>query len=292
MDNSKPIKMTKNEYNEFLRKNAERLQTDADYNLQDFNRDADSAQVLGFNLDNFKFSDVERQIIDKMFDAEDRDKNGNLLLRGHVIDRSFVNMIANTLGCRCDCDKHYNGFYSNSDKYCILEFCEGDISLTICETSDAYYKACETYYTFYGLRREDVCLKVYFDDIHIDDVFVPKDKAEETIASILKYGYADYNADVKEDYKKMTGSNPNPVVSVQRDDSCTRITLDNMIGEADAGGMLNKSSNAEIVADRGKGGVERLTLASLIQRAEKLAEESNALKDDLKAFKDKNAPTL
>ncbi len=145
-------RMTKNQYQDYLKELASRLHADPEYSLADYQRDADAVEVLGFALDSFPLSDADRHILDKMFESEDKDRHGNLLLRGHVIDRGFVNLIANTLECQCECDKFYNGFYSHHEKRCVLEFCEGDISLVLCETEEAYKEALASHREFYGLE--------------------------------------------------------------------------------------------------------------------------------------------
>ena len=253
MEKSDVLVMTKNEYQDYLSKIARRLHTDAGYSLQDFQRDADRVQVLGFELDQFNLSDVDRQIINKMFDSDEKNKNGNLLLRGHVMDRGFVNMIANTLYCHSACDNGLNGFYTNRDKRCLLEFCEGDIYLTLCETNEAYNEEWESLCTFYEVKLKDTSLKVFFDDVHIDSVYVPRDEAEEIKASILKYGYAGYNVDAKEDYEKLPGSRPNPVVTVKIDDGRSHEPLASLIGNANARVAKNSVSDTkEHVSEQAK----------------------------------------
>ena len=81
--------MTKNEYQEYLVKLASRLHTDAGYSIQDFQKDAESVNVLGFELDKFNLSDEERQVLNKMFDSERLDNQGNLLLCGHILSAAL-----------------------------------------------------------------------------------------------------------------------------------------------------------------------------------------------------------
>lgn len=151
MDKDNVLRMTHNEYQEFLRKNAERLHTEKGYSMADYERDADRVKVIGFELDGFKFSDNAKALINKVFDSEERDKRGNVLLRGHIIG-SHEHAIGQALGCECVKNNYYNGFYKNDESRCIFEYCEGDLNLVLCGTEAAYYEALGRYYEFFGIK--------------------------------------------------------------------------------------------------------------------------------------------
>lgn len=146
--------MSKNEYQEYLNRNAERLHTDANYSLHDYNRDAESVQVLGFELDKFNLTENDCEIVNQMFESDSIDRLGNVCLYGHLLYNELVNAIADTLECTLVCDNGHNGFYKHDEKRCVLEFCEGDITLVLCETDKAYQEELDGFCEFYELERE------------------------------------------------------------------------------------------------------------------------------------------
>lgn len=61
----------------------------------------------------------------------------------------------------------------------------------------------------------EVGIKVYFDGVHMDTVWVPEKERDATINFIAKHGFDDYNADVKEDWVKLNGSERKPALSFE-----------------------------------------------------------------------------
>lgn len=61
----------------------------------------------------------------------------------------------------------------------------------------------------------EVGVKVFFDGVHMDTVWVPENKIDVTINSLARYGYDNYNADVKEDWERISGSTRKPKLSFQ-----------------------------------------------------------------------------
>lgn len=158
MDKNEILKMTHNEYMEFLKKNAERLYNEKGYTMAHFNQDAERVEIIGFHLEQFGFSDKQRTFIDKVFSGDREDRFGNMLLEGHVGDRAPVFTIARELGCELVTDKCYNGFFKNDEKRCVFEFCEGDIYLALCETDQKYQEAVESYNQFYEVTPRKINL--------------------------------------------------------------------------------------------------------------------------------------
>ena len=58
----------------------------------------------------------------------------------------------------------------------------------------------------------DACIEVYFDGVHMDNVFCPMSNANAMISSLVQYGYENYNVDVKEDWER-DGGRKNPDLS-------------------------------------------------------------------------------
>lgn len=286
------VKMTHNEYHDFLAANASRLYTEEGYTMADYKRDADSVEVLSFDLAPYRdrLSDSAIQVINALLNTERTSRLGNLLLEGHG-DDDFIRLLAYKLDCDLVCDKFYNGFYKNDNALCVLEFCEGDVYLILCETEEAYRAEVASSNKFYGVETEaaektfkegsyncyfdgkfeckaynekevesyilycaelypeaalritqdvmngynessldvslsffdrlrdrlpyaedNACVQVYFDGVHMDNVYVPVDKADEAISSLVQHGYDNYNGDVKADWER-DGGRPNPDIS-------------------------------------------------------------------------------
>lgn len=153
--------MTHNEYQQYLRDNAAKISNEKNYSFEDYQRDADAVFVTDFDLDKLQLSDELKTLINTSFASESVNKFGNRFLSGHI-DNSSVYALASELGCSIACDNYYNGFYTHDEAKLILEFCEGDISLILCETDEAYYNEIEHYNKFYGVE------KPFLDDILSD----------------------------------------------------------------------------------------------------------------------------
>ena len=163
MDKNETLRMTHNEYQEFLKQNANRLYTEKGYTMEHYNRDAERVKIIGFELDQFGFSDKQRMFIDKVFSGDREDKFGNMLLEGHLMEERLVFTLANVLECDLVKDKYYSGFFKNDEKRCVLEFCEGDIYLALCETDEKYKEAIADYNQFYGVEAQPLLDSVIAD---------------------------------------------------------------------------------------------------------------------------------
>ncbi len=245
----KPTKeMTHNQYQEFLKANASKLYTDSRYTLEDYKKDADSVVVLDFDLDKYDLADGMKRVVNRFFDTDDVSKQGNALFRGHLINDDYIGLIAKNLGCSSVSIGAYNGFYKSDENKCVLEFCEGDIFLVLCETEEAYRDEVASYYEFYEVDKDDwwegfeevssekvdsseVCLKVFFDGVHMDNVYVPANKVDVAISSIVQHGYDDYNGAVKDDWKKHEKYNPNPHLSFEVEKAIGK-SVDELIADA------------------------------------------------------------
>ena len=155
--------MTHNEYQEFLKQNASRFNNEKGYSMEDYERDADSVDITGFELEQFNLSDEAKVIINKMFHSDEKSRLENMLLRGHVFS-SDQHAIGNSLGCELMKDNYYNGFFKNDESRCFFEFCEGDISLVLCETDLEYKKELERYCEFYEIETPPFEVKVFDEE--------------------------------------------------------------------------------------------------------------------------------
>lgn len=237
----KAKEMTHNEYQQYLKDNAARFHSEIGYTMDDFKRDADSVVITGFKLDKFNLSDETKQLINVAFNSDEVKKNGNLLLRGRF---EYPYALADKLGCSCMCDGAYNGFFKNDKSKLVLEFCEGDVYLILCETDEAYRKELASYNKFYKLEAEFACLKVFFDGVHVDSVYIPENEIDSTINSIVREGYDNYNGAVKEDWMQMKEFNPKPKMSFEVEKYLDR-TVDEVLADA-----KDKSSQQETEGEK------------------------------------------
>ena len=279
--------MTRNQFQEYLKNNAARFYNEKGYTMEDFKRDADNVEILGFDLDKYGLSAEMQKVINDAFSSESVNKHGNMFVKGHYNTFSYVNGIADALDCKLVSSGVYNGFYKNDNSRLVLEYCEGDVSLILCETKEAYFKEVASYFKFYQVDRsvfmegtynlyrgdcfqgkgfsekevkefilectklypdddikvtrdikngynesfvdvslyffdllnvrlpcveDNACIEVYFDGVHVDNVYTSIDKAEAMEYSLVQNGYDNYNGDVKEDWER-SGGRYNPDLS-------------------------------------------------------------------------------
>ena len=161
--------MTHNEYMEYMKANANRLYTEKGYTMADYNRDCDSVEVLDYDLSRFglSFSEEQLRVVNSYFTEENVSRLGNTMLRGHVMREGAHHLLANTLGMDVVVDRFYNGFFKNDADRCLLGFCEGDITLTLCETAEAYKQELASSVEFY---REAYGIEVNVKILEEDDI--------------------------------------------------------------------------------------------------------------------------
>ena len=144
------VQMTHNEFQEFMKKNANRLYTDPGYRMADYNRDCDSVEVLPYDLGRFhlEFSEEQIRVINAYFTEESASRLGNTRLSGHLTYTPEYTL-ANTLGIEMLANGAYSGFGKCDENKCVFEFCEGDVYLIFCETEEAYQEEIDSFKDFY-----------------------------------------------------------------------------------------------------------------------------------------------
>lgn len=141
-------KMTRNEYKEYLKACANRMYTESGYTMKDYKTDADSIEIVPLDLSRFPaISEEHVKWINKLFDEEDVDRNGNYMLRGFTRQESAeVNALGCSFGDYANC---YSFFaYNKAERY-IYTYCEGDTTLTIYPDAESYRKGYEETYAWY-----------------------------------------------------------------------------------------------------------------------------------------------
>lgn len=255
------VRMTHNEFQEYMKANANKLYTHKDYTMADYNRDCDSVEVIPYDLERFGllFSEEQLRLVNGYFTGERENSRGHKLLEGHVLRDGAEFTLMDRLGVDVVVDKGYSGFGINGDNRVLFEFCEGDIYLILCENMEEYCEELRAHCEFYMVpdRLADILpkvkeaeIEVYFDGVLVDTVDVPFEKAGEMVMSLAQYGYADYNQDVKEDWERIS-PNKNPVLSfrvVERPlQSTVEQILDNAEMRAETKGGCDKAAEVLVL---------------------------------------------
>lgn len=142
-------KMTHNEYVELTKKLANRVWSDKNYSLQQYNQDLDNIQILPYNLDIYKLPKDIQDSINKYFDNEVRQENDNLLLAGFSGSENIWFFITEKLQMKRISGYYYSGYCKNDDLKLIMTHTEGDLHLMICKDAEQYKKELEKTIKFY-----------------------------------------------------------------------------------------------------------------------------------------------
>lgn len=205
--------MSHNQYQVFLQNNAKRLCEDKSYTAEDYRRDAEMVEVLPFQLERFGLDLELQEFINERFASISYTPAGDAFLRCHVGSNVSVNLMAQELGCDMVCNQGFNGFYKNDLSRFILEFSDGDVSLVICSSQKSYAAQLAEFNRFYEIEDSDICLEVYFDNVHMDNVFVTRENVMMVISSLLQRGYDGYNPVVKDCWEELLSHKKAPSLS-------------------------------------------------------------------------------
>lgn len=142
------MNMTKNEFKKYMKECASKLYTENGYTMEKYNADLDAVTILPLNLDKFSaLTDKTKEWINKLFDEEDTDSNGNYMLRGFTRrEGAEVNILNCNYG---DYANAYSFFAYNNTEYLIYTYCEGDTTLTIYPDKETYEKGYKKTHDWY-----------------------------------------------------------------------------------------------------------------------------------------------
>lgn len=130
-------RMTRNEFQEYMKANASRLWNEPGYTMADYNRDCDEVEIIPLDLSKYPLlSENSIKWINKLFTEEDTDRKGNYMLRGFT-HHEYAELKA--LGCSVgDYGNGYSLWGYNSDECFIFTYCEGDTTLTLLPDRESY----------------------------------------------------------------------------------------------------------------------------------------------------------
>lgn len=215
--------MSHNQYQAFLQHNANRLYEDVSYTLEDYRRDADGVEVLPFCLEQFRLDASVQEFINQRFTSISYTASGDACLRCHLNSSIGVKLMADELGCESVCNQGFNGFYKKDKNRLILEFCEGDISLLICSSQKSYAAHLAEFNRFYEIEDYDICLEVYFDNVHMDNIFLTRENVGIAISSMLQRGYDGYDESVKARWEEFLRQKKSPNLSFRAVEAPTMV---------------------------------------------------------------------
>lgn len=132
-------KMTKNEYQKYMRECASKLYTVPGYTMDDYHRELDAVEILPLDLKRFNLDPETEKWINILFTHEDEDRNGNYMLLGFTQNDGIE--IAKLDLLYGDYANAYSYYAYNDKEMLLFTYCEGDTTLTLFETTKAYAKA-------------------------------------------------------------------------------------------------------------------------------------------------------
>ncbi len=134
------MEMTKNQYQEYVKKCASRWHNEAGYTKEKFDADINAVKILPLDLSKFLcLSDRSISWINKLFTEETTDRDGNYMLRGFTY-REMSEVIA----LKCKYGEYAQGlnFFAYNEEECfIYTYCEGDTTITLFPDRESYKAA-------------------------------------------------------------------------------------------------------------------------------------------------------
>lgn len=136
------VRMTRNEYHKYLEKCVSKLYDPKDsYSWADYANE--DIEIIPLNLHDYpQIKEDTKEYINKVFDKEDTDKNGNYMLRGFIGD-SLKKWYRDKERLHCNYAPYgfyYSGFGFNDKEMLIYTWCEGDTVLTFFNDREIYQR--------------------------------------------------------------------------------------------------------------------------------------------------------
>ena len=135
------LRMTRNEYKEYLKKCVSRAYDPNDsFTFKDYHKI--NVEIIPLDLSAYpNIKEKTKEHINKLFDEETTDKNGNYMLRGfHGDSIRMWNYEKEVLGLYCHYGFYYAGCGWNDEEMLLYTFCEGDTTLTLFNDRSLYEK--------------------------------------------------------------------------------------------------------------------------------------------------------
>ena len=141
------MQMTKNDYKEYMKQCANKIYTVPEYSLEQYGKDLDAVEILPLDLAKYNLSPEIEKWINKLFDEDDTDRNGNYMLRGFTrCEGAEMRLLGLTYG---DYSNSISFWGYNDTEYLIYTFCEGDTTLKLFANREEYEREKQETYEWY-----------------------------------------------------------------------------------------------------------------------------------------------
>ncbi len=129
--------MTKNEYQKYIIKLASKVHTDPQYTIEMYKKDVNAITIEPLDLSGFpQIRPITGKFINALFTEEDKDIDGNYMLRGHTF---HMHTEIKELNCKYgDYTNGYSFYAYNNEELFIYTYCEGDTTLTLYPNKESY----------------------------------------------------------------------------------------------------------------------------------------------------------
>lgn len=136
------LKMTHNEYREFLQDNSAKIwKKDFNYSMSDYAKDSKSVEILPFNLKKFNLSKDIEKIVNDNFTHEYINEDGEPVIKGFVNSEDGWYNLINKLNIKHVINNSYNGYCYNDENNFYMDYCECDVYLKLFTNKEEYKKS-------------------------------------------------------------------------------------------------------------------------------------------------------
>lgn len=142
-------KMTHNEFKNFLEANASKIFNNSDYGYEQYSKDADSIEVLPFNLQSYNIPVEQQTVINNTFTEDTTGSQNEYMLKGFSQDEDDWYSITNKLNLKRVAGYYYSGYCYNTEFNMYMTYCEGDLYLHLFKTELEYSKAIKETIVYY-----------------------------------------------------------------------------------------------------------------------------------------------
>lgn len=225
--------MSHNQYHAFLQHNFRRLDMDGGYTLGDYRRDAKRVEVVPFPLEKYGLDGHIQAYIESKFDTISFTEVGDACLRCFAGSSTVVRLMAEELYCDSVCNQGYSGFFKNDRHRLVLDYFDGDVALYVCKSQKSYADRLNELGQLYEIDESGICLEVYFDNVHMDNIFLSRENVGVAISSLLQKGYDGYDSSVKACWENLLGRDKNPQIGFRAVESPAMVRdIDFVLSEA------------------------------------------------------------
>ena len=135
------LRMTNNEYQEYIKGLASKVWTDENYTMKQYCEDCDNVEIIPFDLARFNLpSDIEENI-NIIFHSEYIAKDGVYTLKGFSHDEDEWYKFTYLLNLKRPMGYYYSGYCYNDEYNFYMDYCEGDLWLKLFTNREDYERS-------------------------------------------------------------------------------------------------------------------------------------------------------